>query len=211
MDDKAKRQLGELLVDQDKLLEVLSANTQALDEYPELQQHLLLKSQNSIAFRKALRDKTFTKEEYRDAILLRLDWIGYELASSLDLDFLIQRVAALVGSDLESIKTLSIQEIGEANLSKLLHMMGSHIIAHPESNKSRFPWQSVRGQANPAFWRRADLAFDMYQQGYNSHWKLNSAFKDKYDIPVPQSFVRFVRDYGDPRLIPEWTSWKEES
>ncbi|WP_375750782.1 hypothetical protein [Vibrio sp. HN007] len=210
MDQKAKQQLGELIVEQDKLLEILSFSTTALENYPDLQAHVMEKNQNAVAFRRAIRNKDFTKEDFRDAILERVDFIGYEICISLDLDFLINRVAIQVGDDIEAIKTMTIKELGPDMLSKLLHQVGSAVYSTQDAKPS-YPWKSTKGQANPKFWMNAHKAFDLMNEGYSTHWKLNSVFKDKYDISVPQSFTRFARAYGDPRDIAEWREWADYS
>lgn len=208
MDEKAKQQLGQLMVEQDKLLAILSTNLSALGAYPELQRHMVDKNSNAIAYRRALRNKQFSKEEYRDAILERIDNIGYDMCLQMDLDFLINRVAIKVGDDIEAIKGLSLKDFGADTLSKLLHMLGNEVYGHQETKVS-YPWMSMKGQANPIFWKNAHKAFDLMEEGYSTHWKLNSVFKDRYGIAVPQSFPRFVRAYGDPRDIPEWREWAE--
>ena len=104
MDNKAKQQLGQIMVEQDKLLAILSSNPSALDEYPELQRHVSDKNANAIAYRRALRNKQFSKEQYRGAILERIDDISFDMCAQLDLDFIINRVANKVGDDIEAIK-----------------------------------------------------------------------------------------------------------
>ncbi|GAM56016.1 hypothetical protein JCM19231_5653 [Vibrio ishigakensis] len=204
MEQKAKQQLGQLMVEQEKLLELLSYNPNALDDYPDLQAHIMDKNEKAVAYRRAIRNKQLTKEDYRDAILERIDYIGYELCTTqLDLDFLINRVATQIGDDIEAAKNLSIKDIGPDILSKLLHQLGNAVYASQESKPS-YPWMSTKGQANPRFWKIAHKAYDLMNEGYATHWKLNSVFKDRHDMAVPQSFPRFVRAYGDPRDIPEW-------
>lgn len=138
----------------------------------------------------------------------RLDWIAYELSLTLDLDFLIRKVASQVGSDVDAIKSLKISDFGSDILSKLIHLVGNAIYTS-QDNKPSYPWLSVRGHANPAFWRKAHLAYDAFMDGYASHYKLNEFFKAKYDIAVPQSFTRFVRVEGDPREIDSWRKFAE--
>ena len=208
MDNKAKQQLGQIMVEQDKLLAILSSNPSALDDYPELQRHVSDKNSNAIAYRRALRNKQFSKEQYRAAVLARIDDISFEMCAQLDLDFLINRVANKVGDDIEAIRCLSIRDFGVDTLSKLLHMLGNAAYGGQETKVS-YPWMSLKGQANPTFWKKAHKAFDLMQEGYSTHWKLNSVFKDKFGIAVPQSFPRFVRAYGNPRDIAEWRDWAE--
>lgn len=203
MDEKSRSQLGLLLTDQDKLLDILAQNPSALEDYPELQTHILEKNKKSVEYRRAIRNKEITKDEYIEAILDRIDWIGFELCMTLNLDFLVNKVASQVGSDIEAIKSLEIKGFGNDTLSKLLHLMGNAIYT-TQDNKPSYPWLSVRGHANPAFWRKAHLAYDAFQDGYSSHFKLNEYFKFKYGIAVPQSFTRFVRQEGDPREIESW-------
>ena len=208
MDDKAKQQLGQIMVEQENLLAILSANPSALDEYPELQRYVVDKNHQAIAYRRALRNKQFSKEEYRDAILARIDEISFDMCLQLDLDFLVNRVANKVGDDIEAIKELSIKDLGADTLSKLLHMLGNAAYS-AQSSKVSYPWMSLKGQANPKFWQKAHKAFDLMQEGYSTHWKLNSVFQDRFGVAVPQSFPRFVRAYGNPRDIPEWRTWAE--
>ncbi|USD66464.1 hypothetical protein [Vibrio sp. SCSIO 43136] len=209
MDGKSKQQLGELLVDQERLLEVLSHNTGALDDYPELQMHLLEKSQKSVDFRRGLREKAYTKDEYKEEIFARLDWIVYDITSELDVDFLITKVASLVGDDMSAIKNLTAKEIGENHISKLLHMVGNAL--HTSGDTKSFPFLQKRGHASDKFWLQADKAYDLYHQGYKSHYKLNAAFKDAFDTSVPQSFIKFIQTYGDPRAIVEWREYANYS
>ncbi|WCP68318.1 hypothetical protein LYZ37_06240 [Vibrio tubiashii] len=205
MDEKSKQQLGELLVDQRKLLDVLSHNTSALDDYPELQMHLLEKNQKSVDYRRALREKKFTREEFKEEIFARLDWIVYDIANELDVDFLVTKVASVVGDDMSLIKSLSVKEIGENHISKLLYMVGNGL--HTSTDHKPYPFLQKRGQASDKFWLNADKAYALYQQGYRSHYKLNAVFKDTYDISVPQSFIKFIKSYGDPVEIPEWREY----
>ncbi|MCW8330843.1 hypothetical protein MD588_18790, partial [Photobacterium sp. SDRW27] len=125
MDEKSRCQLGLLLTDQEKLLDILAQNPSALEDYPELQIHLLEKNKKSVEYRRAIRNKEITKDEYIEAILERIDWIGFELCMTLNLDFLVNKVASQVGSDIEAIKSLGIKDFGTDNLSKLLHLMGN--------------------------------------------------------------------------------------
>lgn len=208
MEQKAKQQLGELMVEQEKLLELLSFNPNALDGYPDLQAHIMDKNEKAVAYRRAIRNKVITKEDYRDAILNKIDYIGYEICIQLDLEYLINRVAAQVGDDINAINSMSIKDIGADVLSKLLHQVGNAVYS-TQDVKPSYPWMSTKGQANPTFWKNAHKAFILMEEGYSTHWKLNAVFKDKYDIAVPQSFPRFVRAYGDPRDIPEWCEWAE--
>lgn len=208
MDEKSRSQLGLLLTDQEKLLDILAQNPNALEGYPDLQVHLLEKNQKSVEYRRAIRNKEITKDQYVEAILERIDWIGYELCMTLNLDFLVSRIAAQVGPDVEAIKNLSIKDFGADNLSKLMHQLGAAMHS-TQDNKITYPWLSVRGQADPAFWRKAHIAYDAWNDGYSSHYKINEYFKDKYGVSAPQSFIKFARQCGDPRDIPEWVEFAE--
>ncbi len=208
MNEKSRFQLGQLLTDQDELLDILAQTPNALEDYPDLQVYLLEKNQKSVEYRRAIRNKEITKDQYVEAIIARIDWIGSELYMMLNLDFLVGRVASQVGADVEAIKNLSVKEIGIDNLSKLMHLLGAAMHSTQES-KISYPWLSVRGQADPAFWRKAHIAYDALNNGYSSHYKINEYFKAKYGIAVPQSFIKFARQCGDPRDIPEWVEFSE--
>lgn len=206
MDKKTQAELGSLLIDTDKLLELLAQNPSCLDDYPHLQSFISDKNKKSVEYRRAIREKQFSKDDYRDAIFERLDWIGYEICTKLDTDFLINRVAAKAGADIEAINKLTVKEIGVENISKLLHLMGNAAYSLVDDTPS-YPWEAVRGQANDAFWKRCHLAYDAYQEGFNSHWKLNEWCQAHLDVACPQSFPKFVKMWGDPRNIPSWLSY----
>lgn len=214
MDSKARAELGDILTDQAKLLEILAKNPAALEQYPNLQSHLAGSNQKSVEYRKALRSKEINKEEYRDAILSVFDWYGYKTCIELDMDFVIDRVAEKVGADIDAIKTLSIKDFGAENISRLLHMMGEAIYSQVDEQPS-FPWEATKGQTNHAFWKRCHLAYDaMMNEGYSSHYKLNQWSQATLGVTCPQSFPKFARTYGDPRLIEswrEWAQWADES
>ncbi|MDG3086492.1 hypothetical protein P7F88_10355 [Vibrio hannami] len=211
MDSKTRSELGNILTDQEKLLEILSKNTNALEEYPNLQSYLTSNNQKSVEYRKALREKKFTKEDYRDAILEILDWFGYETCTELNMDFVINSVAEKVGADIDAIKNLTVKDIGAENISRLLHMMGQAIYAQVD-DKPSFPWEATKGQTNHAFWKKCHLAYDaMVNEGYSSHYKLNLWSQATIGVSCPQSFPKFARTYGDPRLIESWRQWAEWS
>lgn len=209
MDKKSKQQLGELILNHDDLLHALSNSTSLLSNYPDLQQHLLEKNQKSIEYRKAIRNKCFTKEDYKTAILERLDWIGYELCQQIDMSFIINRVATIAGSDFERIKTLSIEDFGAENISRLMSMLAIETYSRNDL-KPAYPFLATKGQVAHEFWKRADKAYDAFAEGYTSHFKLNAWSKDNLDCPSPQSATRFFKMYGDPRNIPEWQEYKDQ-
>ncbi len=209
MDNNTRAELGDILTDQSKLLELLASNINALESYPNLQAYLSSNNQNSISYRKALREKKFTKEDYRYAILELLDWFGYKACIDLDMDFIINQVAEKVGDDIDAIKSLTIKDLGAANISRLLHMMGEAIYAQVDDQPS-FPWEATKGQTNHAFWRKCHLAYDaMMHEGYSSHYKINQWCQATLGVSCPQSFPKFARTYGDPRLIESWRTWSD--
>lgn len=207
LDTKTRSELGDILTDQDRLLEILSHNTSALDSFPHLQSYLTANNPKSIEYRRALREKRFTKEEYRDAVLDKLNWIGYETCLEIDMDFVIGSVAEKVGADIEAIKSLTIKDIGVDKVSRLLHMLAEAIYAQEDALPS-FPWEATKGQTNHAFWKKCHLAYDaMIKEGYNSHYKLNQWCQATIGTSCPQSFPKFARTYGDPRLLESWRNW----
>ncbi|MDK9777996.1 MULTISPECIES: hypothetical protein [unclassified Vibrio] len=207
MDTKTRAELGDILTDQEKLLDILAQNPGALEAYPNLQSYLTDKNQKSVAYRRAIRNKEFTKEDYRDEILSKLDWFGYKLCTDLDMDFIINNVAAKYGDDINAVRDITLQDIGIDKVSRLLHMMGEAIYSQSEVLPS-FPWEAKKGQTNHAFWKKCHLAFDaMMEDGYTSHYKLNEWSQLTLGVSCPQSFPRFARTYGDPRLIESWVKW----
>ncbi|ELR63587.1 hypothetical protein C942_03604 [Photobacterium marinum] len=205
MNEKARTDLGLLLTDQEKLLDVLSHNVQCLEQFPDLQTYLLREKPESKAFNKALKEDKFTKDEVLDLIFERLDWIGWEIRLELNCDFLLNRVASIVGDDISKIDKLGIKDFGANNLYKLLNMVSDAVLTHEEIKPS-FPFLSEKGHANPLFWKKADIAYSAWVSGYSSHWKLNQYFKDKFDVAVPQSAIRFFKQYGNPI---DWLEWRE--
>ncbi|CAM4136529.1 hypothetical protein [Vibrio agarivorans] len=209
MDSKTRAELGNILTDQEKLLEILSQNPAALEGYPNLQSHVTDKNQKSIEYRRAIRNKEFTKDDYRDEILSKLDWFGYEACCELDMDFIINTVAAKCGADIDAVKHITIEDIGVDRVSRLLHMIGEAMYSKLDSLPS-FPWEAKKGQTNHAFWKKCHLAYDaMMIEGYSSHYKLNEWAQLTLGVSCPQSFPRFARTYGDPRLIESWVKWSE--
>jgi len=209
MDSKAKTDLGRLMVDQDKLLEVFSRNISALDQYPDLQKHLSEKTDNVKAFRKAIRDGRFDTEQVLDEVGDRLNIIAYELRPSIDMGFLLDRVAMLVGDDIDKISGLQIEDFGADNLSKVLHALGHavHLSQRPAPN---YPWRAERGRGDKGFYAKLDEVYQAWLNGYRSHFKLNVWCQDNLDMKCPQSVPRFFKNHGSPAEIQDWVEWVEE-
>ncbi|MGR5286002.1 hypothetical protein ACP3V5_11825 [Vibrio maritimus] len=206
MNESIKNELGKLLVNQEALLDVLAKSHSSLNDYPELQDYLARKNPNVVNYNRALREGQFTKQEFLDEIGERLNWLAYELQPHIDMDFLTERVASLVGGDIEKIKALTIEEIGADLLSKLVNLYGGALYSIQQSKPS-YPFLATKGQVDHAFWKQSHLAYDAWSDGYQSHYKLTNYCQDKFDCKAPQSSVRFFRQFGDPRDIPEWREY----
>ncbi|KFA97507.1 hypothetical protein [Vibrio sp. ER1A] len=206
MNENAKNELGKLLVNQEALLEVLSKNHASLTDYPELQEYLARKNPNVAQYAKAVREGQFTRQEYLDEIGERLNWLAYELQPLIDMEFIINRVASIVGDDIDKIKTLTIEDIGADCISKLLNLIG-HAVYATQQVKPSYPFLATKGQVDHVFWKQSHLAYDAWVEGYQSHYKLTNFCQDQLDCKAPQSSVRFFRQFGDPRDIPEWREY----
>ncbi|USD62800.1 hypothetical protein J4N45_25935 [Vibrio sp. SCSIO 43140] len=206
MNESVKNELGRLLVNQEALLEVLSKSHSSLTDYPELQDYLARKNPNVTKYNRALREGQFTRQEFLDEIGERLNWLAYELQPQIDMDFLVERVATLVGHDIEKIKSLTIEEIGADLLSKLINLYGTAIYS-TQQTKPSYPFLATKGQVDHEFWKQSHIAYDAWVEGYQSHYKLTNYCQDKLDCKAPQSSVRFFRQFGDPRDIPEWREY----
>ncbi|CAH0525505.1 hypothetical protein [Vibrio hippocampi] len=211
MDHEARQQFGLLLTDHEKLLDILASSVDMLEDYPELRAFLVEKNEQSVSFRTAIRKKTFSKDDYRDEILARLDTLGYDICTSngFDMDFIINHVASICGDDIGKIQSLNVKQLNASNLSKLLHMMSLAVYAEVDDKPNEFPFLSIRGQANVKFWRKLDEVHIAYINGYSTHWKLNSWCKDSLGLSCPQSAIRFFKRYGDPSDVIEWVEWKK--
>ncbi|USD66914.1 hypothetical protein [Vibrio sp. SCSIO 43136] len=209
MDSKAKSDLGKLLVDQDKLLEVFSKNINSLDEYPDLQRYLSEKTDNVKAFKKAIKTGTFTRDEMLDEIGERLNMIAYELRPKIEMNFLLERVAMLVGDDIDKVKTLQIEDFGTDTLSKLLHAIGNAAYQSQQTIKS-YPWRAERGRGDKQFYAKLDEVYKAWQEGYSSHYKLNTWCQTNLDMKCPQSVPRFFKSNGNPSEIQDWVDWVGE-
>ncbi|MCY9852352.1 hypothetical protein [Vibrio mediterranei] len=206
MNENAKNELGKLLVNQEALLEVLSKNHASLTDYPELQEYLARKNPNVAQYAKAVREGQFTRQEYLDEIGERLNWLAYELQPLIDMEFIINRVASIVGDDIDKIKTLTIEDIGADCISKLLNLIG-HAVYATQQVKPSYPFLATKGQVDHVFWKQSHFAYDAWAEGYQSHYKLTNFCQDQLDCKAPQSSVRFFRQFGDPRDIPEWREY----
>lgn len=61
------------------------------------------------------------------------------------MDFLVERVATLVGHDIEKIKSLTIEEIGADLLSKLINLYGTAIYS-TQQTKPSYPFLATKGR-----------------------------------------------------------------
>ncbi|MCL9776890.1 hypothetical protein [Vibrio methylphosphonaticus] len=206
MNESAKNDLGRLLINQDALLDVLSKSHTSLTDYPELQEYLARKNPNVAQYSKAIREGVFTRQEYLDEIGERLNWLAYELQSHIDMEFLVNRVASIVGDDLEKIKALTIEDIGADCLSKLINLFG-HAVYSTQQTKPSYPFLATKGQVDHVFWKQSHIAYDAWLDGYQSHYKLTNYCQVQLDCKAPQSSVRFFRQFGDPRDIAEWREY----
>ncbi|WP_204378447.1 hypothetical protein [Agaribacterium haliotis] len=204
----AQQELGSLLVNQSDLLVVLSfLPGGALDEYPSLQKELHLSHPKIKAYRSALKNGDFTQDEYVDRILARLDIFAYEIAKSLKLDFLVERVAQLVGDELEAIDELSIADIGIESLQRILSGISSELPKRV-APKGDHPFLAERGRIDHRFWRKADAAYDAYNDGYSKQAALDAWCQLNLGTRCPQSFIRWLKVWGDPRELIEWVDYK---
>lgn len=206
---KAKSELGELIVEQDDLLKLLaSADPNLLKDYPHLKASLANSPQLK-QYNAALRNGKFTRTEFMYQIFSMLDVQGYAILQQMNnLDFLEQKVISLVADDIEAISSLTIEQIGKETISQVLMLM-SHFVYQMNKEKVQHPFLATKGRVDFSFWRHADQAYDAYSEGYNSHYKLDTWCRSNIDTRCPQSFPRWIREFGDPRLVQAWVDWKE--
>ncbi|MDG3086416.1 hypothetical protein P7F88_09960 [Vibrio hannami] len=204
MNKDVAAEFGQLIASQEKLLTILANNQSALDEFPKLREYVAERNPNTRAYNKLSKAK---KQEFYEILDARIFWLGYESSQELyknaKLNFLIERVALLVGDDLSKINSLTVQDIGAEILVKYLNLISNSLIAQDEPRPS-FPWMAEKGRWDPQFWANAHLAFDAWNSGYASHYKLDSWCQDNIDCRAPQSSIKFFKVFGDPREIPEW-------
>lgn len=204
---KAQAELGSLMVNTPDLIHLLSLlPKENLSEYPLLQKELTSKHPNSRSYNKAIKDKVFTKEEFRDRIFARLDVFAYEMAVSLNTDYLIERVSLIVGDDIGRIDELEINEIGADVLQRILTDLSTEVCKQIRP-KGDHPFLAERGRIDHKFWRHADKAYDAYIDGYNTQASLDAWCQLNLHTRCPQSFIRWLKAYGDPKEIAEWTRY----
>ncbi len=206
MNNKAFSELGQLVVSQDKLLNVLSQNLSALDEYPHLQAYASKKHPNMLAYNRLSKEK---KRDFYDALNERIGWIAYELLEDIKLDFLIDRAALIVGDDIDKLNSLPLEELGSEAVVKYLNLLSGAVYAQTE-RKPSYPWMAEKGRWDPKFWANSHLAYDAWLDQYNSHYKLDIWCQTHLDCRAPQSSVKFFKTFGDPRKIPEWVDKYED-
>ncbi|MCL1145405.1 hypothetical protein AB4298_18390 [Shewanella sp. 10N.261.52.F9] len=207
LSSKAQAELGSLMVNTPELIHLLSLlPKENLSEYPLLQKELTSKHPNSKSYNKALKDKVFTKEEFRDRIFARLDVFAYEMAINLNTDYLIERVSLIVGNDIARIDELEINEIGADVLQRILTDLSTDVCKQIQP-KGDHPFLAERGRIDHNFWRHADKAYNAYIDGYNTQASLDAWCQLNLHTRCPQSFIRWLKAYGNPAEIAEWMSY----
>lgn len=207
LSQKAQAELGTLMVNTPDLIHLLSLlPKENLSEYPLLQKELTSKHPNSRSYNKALKDKVFTKEEFRDRIFARLDVFAYEMAVNLNTDYLIERVSLIVGDDIARIDELEINEIGADVLQRILTDLSTDVCKQIQP-KGDHPFLAERGRIDHSFWRHADKAYNAYMDGYNTQASLDAWCQLNLHTRCPQSFIRWLKAYGNPAEVAEWMSY----
>ncbi|GIU13172.1 hypothetical protein [Shewanella sp. MBTL60-007] len=207
LSQKAQAELGTLMVNTPDLIHLLSLlPKENLSEYPLLQKELTSKHPNSRSYNKALKDKVFTKEEFRDRIFARLDVFAYEMAINLNTDYLIERVSLLVGDDIARIDELEINEIGADVLQRILTDLSTDVCKQIQP-KGDHPFLAERGRIDHSFWRHANKAYSAYMDGYNTQASLDAWCQLNLHTRCPQSFIRWLKAYGNPAEVAEWVSY----
>lgn len=207
---EAQAELGQLMVNSDCLTELLALiPKEHLESYPALQKELISKHPNVKSYKKALRDKTFSKEEYRDRIFARLDLFAYDIACGMNTDYLIERINLLVGDKIEHIDELTINEIGTDVLQRILSDMSNNVCKQIEP-KGEHPFLAERGRIDHIFWRHADKAYAAFQEGYNTQAALDAWCQLNLKTRCPQSFIRWLKVHGNPSDIPQWCRYSKD-
>ncbi|MCG9729130.1 hypothetical protein L1D44_04635 [Shewanella sp. Isolate13] len=207
LSQKAQAELGTLMVNTPDLIHLLSLlPKENLSEYPLLQKELTSKHPNSRSYNKALKNKVFTKEEFRDRIFARLDVFAYEMAINLNTDYLIERVSLLVGDDIARIDELEINEIGADVLQRILTDLSTDVCKQIQP-KGDHPFLAERGRIDHSFWRHANKAYSAYMDGYNTQASLDAWCQLNLHTRCPQSFIRWLKAYGNPAEVAEWVSY----
>ena len=209
MDQDAKLEFADLITDQSKLLGLISqVSPQALKQYPALQKHLVIQSEKNKELQAAIKAGSFTETQWDLELYRLLDTIGYELVQNIDTTALSNRVVNLVGADITSIETLTIQDLGSEVLAELLIKMANTVIDSTKIKVIRYPFLAEKGRIDHGFWKHAHKAYDAYtQEGYSSHYKLNMWCEANIGTRAPQSSPKFFKTFGDPRSLPEWVEY----
>lgn len=170
----AQAELGQLMVNSESLTALLALlPKEYLADYPTLQKELVSKHPNIKNYKKALKEKQFTKEEYRNRVFARLDVFAYDIACTINSDYLIERINLLVGGEIDKIDELTITEIGADVLQRILSDLSNHVGKQMEP-KGEHPFLAERGRIDHIFWRHADKAYAAYQEGYNTQAALDA-------------------------------------
>ncbi len=207
LSSKAQAELGSLLVNTPELVNLLAMlPKENLNDYPLLQKELSSKHPNTKKYNKALKDKLFTKEEFRDRVFARLDMFAYEMAVAMNTDYLIERVSLIVGDDISKIDELDINEIGTDVLQRVLTDLSSAVCKEIQP-KADHPFLAERGRIDHKFWRHADKAYAAYVEGYNTQAALDAWCQLNLHTRCPQSFIRWLKAYGNPAEVAEWMSY----
>ncbi|MBE7215838.1 hypothetical protein MK852_15570 [Shewanella benthica] len=207
LSEKAKAELGSLMVNTTELIDLLSLlPKEHLSEYPLLQKEIVSKHPKVKGYNKALKEKRFTKEEYRDRIFARLDIFAYEMALAMNTDYLIERVMLIVGSEIDRIDDLEINEIGADVLQRILLELSTQVRKQVQP-KADHPFLAERGRIDHTFWRHADRAFDAFEEGYTTQAALDAWCQLNLHTRCPQSFIRWLKTHEDPREINEWNEY----
>ncbi|AQS39005.1 hypothetical protein Sps_03890 [Shewanella psychrophila] len=211
LSEKAKAELGSLMVNTTELVDLLSLlPKEHLNEYPLLQKEIFSKHPKVKGYNKALKEKRFTKEEYRDRIFARLDIFAYEMAVAMNTDYLIDRVMLIVGSEIDRIDDLEINEIGADVLQRILLELSTQVRKQVQP-KADHPFLAERGRIDHTFWRHADKAFDAFEEGYTTQAALDAWCQLNLHTRCPQSFIRWLKTHEDPREINEWNEYVGQS
>ncbi|USD37727.1 hypothetical protein [Ferrimonas sp. SCSIO 43195] len=203
----AKSELGKLLVDTPELIDLLALlPKEQLQSYPTLQKELISKHPNVRLYKRALKEGYFSKEEFRDRVFARLDMFAYELATTMNTDYLMERISLLVGDEIDRIDELSLQEMGTDVIHRILGDLSQQVFKHTEP-KGDHPFLAERGRIDHGFWRHADRAFDAFLDGYTTQAALDAWCQLNLHTRCPQSFIRWLKVHGDPRELAEWREY----
>ncbi|MBQ4889233.1 hypothetical protein A9267_00150 [Shewanella sp. UCD-FRSSP16_17] len=209
MDDSAKLEFASLITDQTKLLELIAqVPHQALKQYPALQKHLVIQSERNKELQRAIKNGDFTEQEWNLSLYRLLDNLGYEMVQTIDTTILSNRVIHLVGADIHSIETLSIQDIGSEVLSEILIKMANSVIDTTKVKVIKYPWLAEKGRIDFGFYAQLDKVYAAWVDGFTSHYKLNMWCESNIGTRAPQSCIKFFKEHGNPSEIKEWLEWK---